>query len=375
MSLISTTCTRCSSVFEMDDNLYLHRKAHKSKIICPACLAKSKEDRYKKIGQSMKSTWASYNKEERQHRIANAKSGIHNMSSEAKARRSERSSKATRQVMSNLSDDERKSRSVKISNANRRRYAEMSEEKRCEIGNHISVGLNARSAEDKAKSNKQRSESLSRTIANMSSEELAERNQRVQEWWDNLTPEEFQKWKANQASGYSKYIENLSIVPNSNEQALMNYFNANKLTYDFQSLNTSIHPDFTTLFPFNPVTGSIFINPYHKWDFRVKTLSGDVFVDIDGSIHFNESYISKHPSTGAEYNLLDYYKFKDSQRLYQTDGLPSYVVLCPDDQVTPNTVVRNLYTDEKMTLQSFLVILQWMNMSKKEQKRMLKDAI
>ena len=60
---------------------------------------------------------------------------------------------------------------------------------------------------------------------------------------------------------------------------------------------------------------------------------------------------------------IDYYKFRDSQRPYQTDGLDAYIIKCYDDNLTDNTPVINIETKESMTFQTFIYIIMWMKIA------------
>ena len=370
MNTITAKCNKCQKYFEMDENLYLTRKKHKSKINCPICLDKSKKERYKKIGKATKEKWANYTIDERISRSQKAKEGIANMPLNAKLKRSQNSSIATKKQSINRSKEDWDIIKRKLSNYQKNRYANMNDIERKVIGEKISKGLNNRTEQDKIISNKKRSETLKATLNGMSEEEKIKRRQRVQEFWDNMSPEYYQLWKNKQASQYHKYIDNLSIKPNQNELNFINYLKLFNISYKFQSYNIQIHPEFNKLFPFNYITGSKFVNPYHKWDFRLYIDNKEILVDIDGSIHFNKSYKVIHQYTKIEYNILDYYKFKDSQRIYQTDGLQAYIISCPDDNLTDESIVYDLITNESMSFKTFLSILNWMNLSNKEKRKL-----
>lgn len=123
--MIQAMCSKCKNNFMMDKELYNHRKKHGSRINCPTCLEASKENKYKKASETHKKNWANYNEEDRIKRVNNAKAGIHNMSPEAKAKRSKNSSIATKIVMNSLNEQQKKVRSIKLSKANKRRYDRM----------------------------------------------------------------------------------------------------------------------------------------------------------------------------------------------------------------------------------------------------------
>ena len=106
MATVMAKCSKCKQFFEMDEDLYNHRKKCGSRINCPDCLKKSHENKYKKASETHKKNWASYDPEARAQRVQNAKEGIHNMSDEKKALRSLHSSIATKKYMDSLSEEE-----------------------------------------------------------------------------------------------------------------------------------------------------------------------------------------------------------------------------------------------------------------------------
>lgn len=65
----------------------------------------------------------------------------------------------------------------------------------------------------------------------------------------------------------------------------------------------------------------------------------------------------------------------DSKRPYQTDGLDAYVVQCYDDKLTNDTPVVNIKTNEKMTMKSFIALMNILNLSNKELKETIKEGI
>lgn len=326
-----------------------------------------------KRSDSLKRYWANLSEEERNKRGRSVKAGIHNMSPEAKAKRSRNSSAATSHHMHTLSDDEKARRSAKMSASTKRRYATMSDAERIEIGRRISNGQINMDPIKKREANQKRSESLKQTIQNMTQEERSARAKRVQDWWDNMTIDEFLRWSKAHIDNYIKYREGLSITPNKNESELITLFKVYGISHTFHSYNRTYSADFFTLFPNNPVTKSKFVMPYHEWDFRVYTSSSEVLVDIDGSIHVNPSYSSTHPSTGVRYDMLDYHKFNDSQRPYQTEGLDAYVVQCYDDNLTKDTPVINVTTGNVMSLGQFLLMLEFRSLSADEQRKIVRD--
>ena len=192
-------------------------------------------------------------------------------------------------------------------------------------------------------------------------EELAKRKgQYTKAWWDSLSVEEYIDILQKQAEGYQRYLESVPKAnqPNENELVFQDHLNRFGFEYQFQSCNDKVHPDFNKLFPLNPITGK-HVSPYHRWDYRVITLESDVLVDIDGSVHD-----PKNKTTGIT-------EFNDSKRPYQTDGLPAYAVLCYDNDIKESTPVKNITTGEVMPFKAFITLLRMMNMTKKEQRKVL----
>ena len=71
-----------------------------------------------------------------------------------------------------------------------------------------------------------------------------------------------------------------------------------------------------------------------------------------------------HQYTKIEYEILDYYKFKDSQRFYQTDGLSAYIILCYNDNLTFDTDVYDLTLKSIIKFKDFISILNLLNLKR-----------
>ena len=296
MATVMAKCSKCKELFEMDEELYRHRKAHGSKINCPACLEKSHINKYKKASETHKKNWAAYDPEARAQRVKNAKEGIHNMSDEKKALRSYHSSIATREYMASLSEEEKQRRSE------------------------------------------------------MTSKQMTERNA-------NMTHEDFLaycKKVAETTNGSPRNLENASPT----ERTFMDDMRHHLIPYQYEFYNLTIHPDFFTLFPGNPVTGARYTNPYHRWDFKLELLGHPMFVDVDGSMHAPKNMSTAvHNPTGTHYKRLDDVRFNESKRPYQRDGLDAYVIQAYDDVLDGTNLVTNIVTGETMSYQEFLRML------------------
>ncbi len=219
--------------------------------------------------------------------------------------------------------------------------------------------------------------------SSLSKEERMERMRGIHEgcikFWREMTTEKYQDWQVKQMKGYKEYLKkidplDINTEPNKNEKDFINELNLYNINYIFQCPNITIHPDFNKLFPFNPVTKADFVNPLHMWDFMIYTNTKDIFVDIDGSIHYKDTYTKTHPYTNVVYKELDYKKFNDSKRPYQTDGLDAYVIQCYDDNLNDNTPVLNINTNKKILFKEFISIINWYNMTNEEQRKIIKIA-
>lgn len=307
MATVMAKCSKCKQFFEMDEELYNHRRAHRSKINCPECLKQSHINRYKKIGAATKRAWESYTPEEREKRAKSVQDGIHNMSDEKKALRSLHSSIATKKYMASLPEEVKQRRSE------------------------------------------------------MTTKQMIERNAK-------MTHEEYVDY-ATKVRNTMMANRDYSIKMSKPEMAFRDALTDNFIRYEYHSANAEIHPEFFKLFPDNPITGSRFVNPYHFWDFKLFTDAGEVFVDVDGSIHWYTKETIVHPQSGKEYNLVDNIQFKESQRKYQCDDLQAFAIKMPNDKLTDDTEVINIRTEETIKFSEFINKLKLMdNPSKKVRK-------
>ena len=193
-----------------------------------------------------------------------------------------------------------------------------------------------------------------------------------EEFWKNMTPEEFVEWSKKMKTGYNQYLNEVNPYSGSPtrlsvpELMFVNKIKLERLDYEFQHLNTKIHPDFFKLFPINKMTGG-YENPYHSWDFVIHTKDSDVLVDVDGSIHFKDTFV-RTLSDGRQVKELDIKQYADSKRPYQTDGLPAYVILSINDRIEDNTAVKNITNGTIMTFKAFMALLSFMNSTDAEKR-------
>ena len=187
------------------------------------------------------------------------------------------------------------------------------------------------------------------------------------ELWSNMTVEKFEKMMLLQAitSNRKEHFPKKY----SCEIEMANLLQLYKIDYTYSVYNIEKGDGFNETFPSNHITGSKFVSPYHQWDFRIHTKEKDIFLDVDGSVHYyNNEALVTNPSTKKKFRVWDSVKFNDAQRPYQTDGLDAYVVECPKDKLSLDSNVKNIMTMEFMTLQDLLYILKGYNIEKEELK-------
>ena len=351
----------------------------------------------------VKQTWANKSEEEKQRhseiRRANTQSFWDNLTPQEYEDLRQKMSDGQQNMINSMTPEEREARAARLRTASHNYWAEMSLEeyiKRCQ-----EMSDKRREDWERATSAQlsQRVNAIStgrrRYWDTVSPEERRIIGKQHHEWWDTLNEEDrknildplhdgFSEWwnglstegknfeMKRRAEGYNEYLRRLGMNPNRNETDLINELRKHKIPFEYIHYNTSEHPDFHKLFPNNPVNKSDYVSPFHPWDFILHTLDGDVLVDIDGSIHDKTQCSITSDGKNGQYELYDYIAFKESQRPYQTDGLPAYAVLCYDDNLTENTPVINVTTNEKMSFKQFMATIEFMNMTEEERKMILK---
>jgi len=171
--------------------------------------------------------------------------------------------------------------------------------------------------------------------------------------WNNKELLEIIEWDIKRIAGF-----NLKNNPPSKlEKKFSDMLDKHGIKYEFHYYNKKIHPDFFKLFPNNPITGAKYISPFHQWDLIIKTEAFDILVDIDGRLHFEESFIHNEYENDIKFTELESKRFDDSQRLYQTDKKNAYIIQCPDDKLTKDSLVLHLQDNIIITLKEFLMEL------------------
>lgn len=264
---------------------------------------------------------------------------VDNMSDEEKKKRSEAGKKSAVTRWENKSEEEIAADKLRISEKSKEMWAKRSPEKRKEVKDAIAKGRK-------------------KYWDNMTPEEMEKISEKKKKWWDNLSQEEFEK----QCLRYAIDFNNNPGVHGPEQICEIDFINQLQIfgiDYIPQFYNISKDSSFNEIFHENLKSGSSRVNPYHRWDILVKTKSGNVFIDIDGSIH---NRVNKDTIVSIST------AFYDSQRPYQTDGYEAYSISCPNDKLDVNSDVINIKSGEKLKVSGLLGILSYMNMSNKDQK-------
>lgn len=202
---------------------------------------------------------------------------------------------------------------------------------------------------------------------NLSKEEEKELHRKqgksMKKYWDDLPENEYFERIRKFKESIRMHLNLLDVYPNGNESEFINYLDMFKIPYEWLWTNEYEYDKFYEIFPKeHPFKPGGKVTWFHTWDFIIHVKTGDILVDIDGSIHDPSKNRNKvTDSQGNKYILGDYIDFKDSQRVFQTDGLDAFIVQVFDDKLTKDTPVINVYTEKSMTLIDFLMYLNVMN--------------
>jgi predicted Fe-S protein YdhL (DUF1289 family) len=281
--------------------------------------------------------------------------------------------------------------------SNKKYLNNLTDEEKIEFGRKISNGLNNRSKEKKILHRKRISIGLKKYFDNLPYEEREKKSNKNKKWYNSQSDEykknnriKLQKasinywnsnknrWEIMSISDFHeqcrlsaiKFNKNNNSIPiMSTEIEFDNILKKYHLDYKYQYSNIIKHKDFDNIFPYNIVTDTNRISPYHRWDFIIYTKHGNILVDIDGSEHSIEPglFIAKDRNHDVGAKI----QFNDSKRLYQTDGLDAYIIECYDDILNNNTKVLDLKNNKYLTVKDLINTILIMNMNKEE----FKEAI
>lgn len=171
-----------------------------------------------------------------------------------------------------------------------------------------------------------------------------------EKYWEEMTHDKYRDMRLDYAKKLREERESNPDAPLSKllmptEVEFKNMLNINKLNYIVQCPSVKLDERFEEKFPVNPVTGTDLVDPTHLWDFLIRTNNGDVFIDIDGSVHKTNPNVVNN----------------DLKRPYQTDGNMAFAIQCLDDNIDGNHIAINITTGEKMLVKDLLLMLQAMN--------------
>ena len=333
---VETNCYDCNKKFEISFSRY--RKLHKNPIVrCKNCLI----------------IYNSTIQKERGNQI------------DEKKIRSERAIKQWEIMDNKIIED----RNKKISTAQIKRYKNLNERKKASE-NYVNQWTLAKDDIEKEKIRKHLIKIAQDSWNNLSDEEKDLRKKNLKDYWNNLSDEEYIQWNQKRIEGIENSIKNKKYW--NNELTFIEDLWALCIKFDHQWYNKIKHKDFDKLFPNNPITGNQFVNHYHCWDFKLNLKQKSILVDIDGSIHnllLGKFILSNEIDKSLEI------KFNDSKRSYQTDGLDAYIIQCYDDKLTNDTKVLCLKDNKEMSYKDFINEIKFLNYSKKEIRKIIKEGL
>jgi len=289
-------CDKCGNSYEISNNTYKVRKFRNNPNLCFECMKKYK---FEKQSKFLKNLYTDQSKKEKM--IERLQNGLKNMTDEDKQRM-------------------RKNHSI----ASFKRYEKLNE--------HYKTSISIKNAYDNL-------------------------------LYDDRVAKEL-KFIINYNNGsieYTKTIIEKSLTDvNGIEGIFMKLLYENNIKFIYQYYNIIEYPEFNNLFPYNPITGSNYVSPFHRWDFKILTNKCDIFVDIDGSIHDKNQTNRIVTFTNKRKGYLsDKQSFDDSQRKYQTDNLLSYIIQCYNDILNMNNKVINVYDDNDIiSLEEFINMIK-----------------
>ena len=198
-------------------------------------------------------------------------------------------------------------------------------------------------------------------LKSLPKEERKEIARKAHEWIDKMSIEEsWEYYKNNLKTMIFHRIKDMTPA----ENGFINLLSMNGLynIYVPQYINDIVDKNILKEFP-------NIRNPFHIWDFRVRLIEEDIYVDIDGSIHAVKPGVYVNDD-GKDVGAL--IQEKERMRKYQTDGLQSYAVLAYNDKIDLSTNVLHINTGKIITVQDLIAKIVVGNMSKRELRKAMK---
>ena len=284
--------------------------------------------------------------------------------------------------------EERKKQSRSIT----KYWNNLSPEGHKERGNDVKRGQSNMTQEAKEKQRLGNSRSHKESFINKSLEDKQKQVDTLQNgnknWLNNLTNDGWNNYKRNLSNGVKKYYKNLSLddrilrdfkirlnfnkdnimidkyfidngidmITNNPEKQFIEILLNNNIRFIYQWNSLQIHPLFNEMIQKSPNKLYNYASPYHRWDFLIHHKLGNIFVDIDGSIH----------NIKQEYGTKTAVTFNDSKRIYQTDGYPAVIIECHNDNLILDSKIIYLKNGNVGRLESFINTLNVINRSIKK---------
>ena len=348
---VTITCIKCGNTFTLRRKIYSNRVWKKARLICDDCLRKENAERgkaqYAKMSPEERNIWSQRTKDQLAKRSPEEWA---NVKAKTKATREKQSAeeKASYRVRfqekwNSLTPEEQAKRLAPMQKGAKEYRESMTDDEKTIQMERLFAGR-------------------ANYYANLSKEEYDARCERLQEsahnYWKNITAEQYERYQTNRREGILRYQESLGDAAfSSTEITFMQYLVKYGITYLPRWVNQYKHPDFDKLFPYNPVTGSKYVDFHHIWDIAVITKNRDILVDVDGSCHKDSEMNYCLP--GRNFTEHDHIQFNDSKRPYQTDGFDAYAILAYDDKIDDDTGVKNLISGNIISFSMFLQILKF----------------
>jgi len=380
-------CDKCNKEYQISRKSFKQRQRRNNPNLCFDCMKKYAVERTNKTKANM----SPERKALYSQRLSEANKEVwEKMDPETKELRFEQLRQQSLNIANNSTPEQVKARIEK----GLKTKANFSDEKKKEISDKISKGLKEHWDNLTPEAREAFSNLMKEVMANLPSESKQCTLDGWSTWWNSLSDEERQIRINNLLKSRDDYYSNISYnerVENEQKQCIlknkeskeytdyliknriqnvkgtegefMKILYENNIEFIFQFYNIFPDQNFHKLFPNNIITGSNYVSPFHRWDFLIHTKQKDILVDIDGSIHDEIQTDYYRSLRNGEKIMMSVVKsFYDSQRKYQTDNSPAYIIQCYDDKLTLDNKVINIYDDnDSMSLEEFINIIKEYN--------------